>query len=348
MQRKPYHYDLNMTPKVSVIVPVYNVEKYLKRCVDSLTGQTLSDIEIILVDDGSPDGCPALCDAFAAEDARIKVVHKQNEGQGFARNTGLGIATGEYVAFVDSDDYILPETYETLIKTAESQDFDVVYNGYVYQYADGTKEEKCITDCKFIGKEEVKKYISEFLKLDKMTISTCMGIYRRQIIENNGILFLSERKYVSEDSIFNIHFLTKCERVATIPFAFYQYCYNGSSFSQSFKKEKIAGVLTLYNTITDALKSGGFGDIVCFAKRYLLETVVGIMKMYMMLQIPLSEKKELSQEIFAYPVWNSVLEAIKSQNDVKPQKRILLFLIRHKMFYSSYMFFTLYYKLIKR
>ena len=93
-----------MSPKVSIIVPVYNVEKYLKRCVDSLVGQTLKDIEIILVDDGSPDGCPKMCDDFVATDSRIKVVHKPNGGLGSARNAGLEVAKGEYVAFVDSDD----------------------------------------------------------------------------------------------------------------------------------------------------------------------------------------------------------------------------------------------------
>lgn len=83
-------------PKISVIVPVYRVEKYLERCVNSLTCQTLSDIEIILVDDGSPDGCPALCDELAKKDGRIKVLHKENEGLGLARNSGMSLASGEY------------------------------------------------------------------------------------------------------------------------------------------------------------------------------------------------------------------------------------------------------------
>ena len=93
-------------PKVSIIVPIYNVERFLDRCMDSLLNQTLKDIEIIMVDDGSPDNCPQMCDEYAKNDSRVKVIHKKNAGLGMARNSGLEIATGEYVAFVDSDDYV--------------------------------------------------------------------------------------------------------------------------------------------------------------------------------------------------------------------------------------------------
>lgn len=98
--------------KVSIIVPIYNVEKYLDRCMQSLLNQTLKEIEIVLVDDGSPDNCPKMCDEYAKKDSRVKVVHKQNAGLGYARNSGLENATGEYVAFVDSDDYVDINAYE--------------------------------------------------------------------------------------------------------------------------------------------------------------------------------------------------------------------------------------------
>ena len=116
-------------PKISVIVPVYRVEKYLGRCVNSLLGQTLSDIEIILVDDGSPDGCPALCDEFAKKDGRIKVLHKENEGLGLARNSGMSLAVGEYIAFVDSDDYVKSEMYRTLYEAAQRENADIAMCG---------------------------------------------------------------------------------------------------------------------------------------------------------------------------------------------------------------------------
>ena len=106
-------------PKISIIVPIYNVEKYLDRCMQSLLNQTLTDIEIIMVDDGSPDRCPQMCDEYAKKDSRIKVIHKSNAGLGYARNSGLEIATGEYVAFVDSDDYVYTQIYESLYVSAK-------------------------------------------------------------------------------------------------------------------------------------------------------------------------------------------------------------------------------------
>lgn len=105
-----------MQPLVSVIVPVYKTEKFLERCVESILAQTLKNIEVILVDDGSPDICPQICDRFAMEDSRVKVIHKKNGGLSDARNTGIAAAKGEYIGFVDSDDYIAPTMYEELYK----------------------------------------------------------------------------------------------------------------------------------------------------------------------------------------------------------------------------------------
>lgn len=117
-------------PKVSIIVPAYKVESTLNRCVDSIRKQTLEDIEIILVDDGSPDNCPRMCDDLAIIDERIKVIHKTNGGLGYARNSGIEIASGEYIAFIDSDDYIEPNMMQRLYDFASKKNCDVVYGGY--------------------------------------------------------------------------------------------------------------------------------------------------------------------------------------------------------------------------
>ena len=108
-----------MGPLISIIVPVYKVEKYLVRCIKSIQNQTYTNIEIILVDDGSPDRCGIICDEIAREDSRIKVLHKENGGLSDARNKGIAIAQGEYVGFVDSDDYIEPDMYEHLLGVIE-------------------------------------------------------------------------------------------------------------------------------------------------------------------------------------------------------------------------------------
>lgn len=115
-----------MQPLISVIVPIYKVETYLKKCVDSIINQTYENLEIILVDDGSPDNCPIICDAYAKQDSRVKVVHKQNGGLSDARNAGMQIAKGEYVSFIDSDDYISLDFIETLYNTMTDEDSDIV------------------------------------------------------------------------------------------------------------------------------------------------------------------------------------------------------------------------------
>lgn len=173
--------------KVSIIIPIYNVEKYLDRCMQALINQTLQDIEIIMVDDGSPDNCPKLCDEYAQKDNRIKVIHKRNGGLSDARNAGLEIATGEYVAFIDSDDYTSIEAYETLYNKAKETNADIVYAGFTMHNSDGT-ENKCFV----LNQTWEGKNIIPFLKsmifdtkpdIDTIWMSVWNGIYKRNIIE---------------------------------------------------------------------------------------------------------------------------------------------------------------------
>ena len=117
-------------PKISVIVPVYKVESYLGKCLDSIIGQTYHILEIILIDDGSPDRCGEICDEYAAKDPRIHVIHQQNAGLSAARNAGLDIASGDYIMFVDSDDWVEKNTCETVLMIAQQQQADIVCYGY--------------------------------------------------------------------------------------------------------------------------------------------------------------------------------------------------------------------------
>ena len=118
-------------PLISIIIPVYKVEKYLEKCVNSVINQTYKNLEIILIDDGSPDDCPAICDKLSKTDKRIKVIHKTNSGVSASRNEGLKIATGEFVAFVDSDDWIDETMYERLINKQQEQNYDLVFCKYI-------------------------------------------------------------------------------------------------------------------------------------------------------------------------------------------------------------------------
>lgn len=130
-----------MSDLISVIVPIYKVEEYLSRCVDSIINQTYKNLEIILVDDGSPDNCPKLCDDYAEKDSRVKVVHKKNGGLSDARNAGMEVATGEYISFIDSDDYIALDFFETLYNTMQAEKSDIVECSVVKFYDDNHFDE---------------------------------------------------------------------------------------------------------------------------------------------------------------------------------------------------------------
>lgn len=124
------------TPLISIIVPVYKVEQYLHRCINSILAQTFENFELILVDDGSPDNCGKICDEYAQKDNRIKVIHQKNSGTIIARNAGIKIATGKYLGFVDSDDYIKPQMYEKLYNCISSDNYDIVWCDVVIEHSD--------------------------------------------------------------------------------------------------------------------------------------------------------------------------------------------------------------------
>ena len=131
---------------ISVIVPVYKVEQYLNRCVESIVNQTYQNLEIILVDDGSPDNCPKVCDEWAEKDSRIKVIHKENDGLANARNSGIKICTGDYVMFVDSDDWIETDMVEFLYNLSVENNADVSRCGFYYNYEDADRQDICESD----------------------------------------------------------------------------------------------------------------------------------------------------------------------------------------------------------
>lgn len=174
-----------MQPLISVIVPVYKVEPYLEKCVDSLLNQTYQNCEIILVDDGSPDKCPKICDAYAEKDTRVHVIHKENGGLSDARNKGVAESKGEYITFVDSDDYVTEDYVEYLWKLIETYQADISVGGRYVVNMDGTMRQPSILkemreDVVLNGHDAVKE--SCYGKI--LTVSACAKLYRRNIIES--------------------------------------------------------------------------------------------------------------------------------------------------------------------
>lgn len=255
-------------PKISIIVPVYKTEKYLKRCLESLKKQTLKEIEIILVDDGSKDNCPKLCDEAAKEDTRIKVIHKKNAGLGMARNTGMELATGQYIGFVDSDDYVDYRMYEKLYNAAEKYNADLVMSGACFVGGnvfgkDGERVEKSYfnEDTLFETVDDIKNLRLGIVGAlpresddSKYGVSVWKNIFKREIIEENCITFLSEREILSEDTLFMIDYTRYIKNAVGIAGAYYNYCRNEDSLSKSYNKERFEKSLVFLNTLENRLK----------------------------------------------------------------------------------------------
>lgn len=236
-----------MNPKVSVIIPIYNTGKYLPECVESVRMQTLQEIEIILVDDESPDNAPEICDRYKTLDDRVKVIHKKNGGLGFARNSGLDEATGEYVTFIDSDDYLDLDALEKLYNTAKGQNLDICYGSFCYDLNSGKQIKKYEVNepTFFIGKQQVDQFMLDmvgpeptFSREVKYSVSVCKAIFKQEIFIKHSLRFGSEKQIASEDFIFHLNLLSKVERIGFLPICYYHYCENGESISHTYSDAK--------------------------------------------------------------------------------------------------------------
>lgn len=225
-----------MEPRISIVVPIYKVEDYLDRCVQSLINQTYSAIEIILVDDGSPDSCPDFCDNFAKQDNRIKVIHKENGGLSDARNYGLNAAEGEYVLFVDSDDYIALDTCEKLFCCIYKAE-DIVVGG-----ANRVQDNK-ITQMKRNEKKpgcsiDAREYLKCELKTGTMFMPVWMNLYRRAFLLENNLFFI--KGLLHEDEQWTPRVFLKAGQVVDSQYCFYYYIIRDGSITTGRNKVKNA------------------------------------------------------------------------------------------------------------
>lgn len=216
-----------MNECISVIIPVYNVEKYLRQCIDSVINQTYKNLEIILIDDASPDNCGKICDEYAEKDSRVKVIHKKNGGAASARNEGLKIATGEYLAFVDSDDFLEVEAYERMVAAIEKNDADVVQCAFRDIYKNCTVDRLVQTEEQIYRTADYMcKYITDWtcgLIWDKL--------FKRKLFD--GILY--ETGHLIDDEFFTYQGVMNANKVAYSPIIVYNYRRRGSSVMNNEK-----------------------------------------------------------------------------------------------------------------
>ncbi len=237
------------TKNVSVIVPVYNKEKELVRCVKSLLDQSIDKLEIILIDDGSTDGSPELCDELERKYCNIIVQHIKNNGLGNARNEGIKLSSGKYIAFVDSDDYIDNHNYfRILFEKSEKLELDICLASRMSKVSKNARQ-----SARFTSDDFINDLITDPLEIDRLrpkligisgadssflSNSSCAGLYKKGIIISNHIFFKNEKEYLSEDLIFNIDFLKYVHRFYVEDIEGYCYWYNPESLSRRYNKNR--------------------------------------------------------------------------------------------------------------
>ncbi len=240
-------------PKVSVIVPVYNTEKYLKKCIDSLLNQTLTEIEIVAINDGSPDGCKDILERYKATyPEKVVVIHKENGGQASARNLALGVCRGEYIGFLDSDDFVREEMFEKMYWMAAEQDADYVACGYTdITYRDG---QEVVLQSYVASKVAVKTKDMFFGAL----ASPFLHLYKREIMVNSGVTF--PEGYIYEDTAFYLNLIPHIKKLGVIEEALAVRLRHSNSTMATFKKERVRHIFPVLQISIDYYKEHGFWE----------------------------------------------------------------------------------------
>lgn len=260
---------------VSIIIPVYNAKEYLPHCIDSILKQTLPDIELILVDDGSTDSSGKLCDSYAG-DSRVKVLHKENGGPGLARNCGIEAAQGEYIGFVDADDWCEPNMFEELLTAAVVKKADMAFCDYTLDTENSSKELK--TDYNgnhFYNKNEIyEKILPYFFGYNDEELSSYKSyfpfadyssyiwlcIYKASVLKENNITFPSQKTYYNEDNLFNLNFVFHAKSAVHVAKSLYHYRESSVSLTKRFNPNFFDAKLNKFKYLRDFIKINLNGD----------------------------------------------------------------------------------------
>lgn len=320
--------------KVSVIVPVYNVAEHLDRCLTSLIAQTLDDVEIIIVDDGSTDDSYSICKRYAMADRRIELLHKENGGLSSARNAGLAIVESECVVFVDADDYVAPQLLDVLYSKLVAESLDAVFCGYFKQNSDGRFVERKETDaftC-FCGRAAVNGFMMDMIGSEpeyrhtaRHFMTVWRGMYSAKIIKENGLQF---RDFISEDLVFNCDYLTKAKNVGLIPDCLYYYCWNGNSLSNTYNEARFKRDVEVYNELYLYLDGTEWEKYKSYLDKYLLLRARIDIAAISNTGFSLNAKKRLVEKIIDTGEFQTILGSYPYQRLHWPNRLLFLFMKR--------------------
>ena len=327
-------------PLVSVIVPVYKAENFLRKCTDSILGQTMTDFELILVEDGSPDTSGALCDTIATEDPRVRVIHKPNGGVSTARNMGMAQATGKYIAFADSDDWFAPDMLKKLVDAAEENGADSAGCSHFNVLESGESwAEKPAMPAGIYEKDAIISGIVDPLVGDRLGKGgevlngfIWRYLFTRSIIADNNITF--EGAYL-EDEIFLVEYFLHAEKLAIVNDPLYYYLWNSASVTHRYmkdymktftgfmdRKEKLVARFSLDQRRPMWRESSNWaGLLIAIGNEYAASNPAS-----------LKEKQKKVKEYVALPQMQQAISTLKPENQSR-NKQIVSTLVRMKQFW---------------
>lgn len=335
---------------ISVIIPVYNTEKFLDRCIESIVNQTYRNLEIILVDDGSLDNCPKMCDTWAKKDVRIRVIHKQNQGLGMARNTGIDQATGEYICFFDSDDYISAETIEKAYAAANDTHCDLVVFGMQRVNEDGVIISQAVpeTPHKYFYRSDVQELLlpdvidnsHRKVQVKNFQLSACSCLFSMELIRKVNWRFVSERDLISEDCYSLIRLYKNVQSVAVIPERLYYYRKNRASLTNTFRIDRPERNRYFYLQCSKMAAEQDMGQEVLnsIASLYLGLTMAAL-KQLVQAELACKGKWRILREILDDAVLQSALERIQNRS-YGWKKNLLFWTMKRKCYWCCYLLFV--------
>ena len=279
--------------KVSVVLPIYNVEKYLKKSVQSVQNQTYRNLEIILVDDGSKDSSGRICDELSKEDSRIQVVHKNNGGLASARNSGYEVATGEYVMYIDSDDCVKEDTVKKCVDAIERDKSDVVIFGYEKVSEDGNILEVCSWDNKIYSHNEMTEHL--YRAICEMSFGYAWNkLYRKSILDKSGVL--GDAKVIDrEDLIYNMELLKYWNKITYIDYVGYEYLQRSTSLLHNSNLARLNGVEYFVERVHDIDVGEAQGKVFNMVVLHYLADAI-IKNIIWNAELNAKEKKQLIKE----------------------------------------------------
>lgn len=330
-----------MKPKVSIIVPIYNVEKYMRRGMNSILNQTLKEIEIILVDDGSTDSSGKIADEYMLIDSRVKVIHQKNKGLPGARNSGILVATGDYLGFVDPDDWVEKNMFEEMYKSAISCNSDITICNFIEENLKEDSKEiyKHNIDNGILRENEIKKEFINYIDNKNFFLwpTVCNKIYKRKFLEDNN-LSQDETLRIAEDLCFNINAIMNAKVISGIDKVFYHYMrINPESLLNKFNEKKVYEHMYARKKIIEYLK--GYNIDVDDYVRY--ENCKNIRNYIDLCLFKINENNSIKNK---YSSMKKILTSTEADNWYKNcdeyylsrEIRLILKLLRSKMFIIIY------------